>query len=441
LVISNSTAVVREQFRAAEQRERNATAINLLSRDLTKAVGLEDMLQAILRHVGQTFNREVAIWLLQDDQLVVQAATPGFHMEPIEQTAAAWAYQYNQMAGRGAEMFSQARGRYLPLETAKGVLGVLGVESAEETVSLTAEQRQLLDSFARLAAMAIERAHLAEQASQALVLRQAEKLQTALLNSISHDLRTPLASITGILSTLRDAEQLAPGGPQSQPANGLDPATRTELLESASEEAARLNRLVGNLLDMTRLEGGALRLSSDLCDVHDLVGAALAQLGERLRRHPVHTSIPQDLPLVPMDFVLMVQVLSNLLDNAAKYSPEDAPLEVTARLVSQPGLDGGGLPGQPAQAIEIAVLDRGIGIPQADLEHIFDKFYRVRRPDGVQGTGLGLSISRSIIEAHGGRIWASQRPGEVAGQAGGTIIALALPLSAPKATREAQQHG
>ena len=440
LVISNSTAVVREQFRAAQRRERNATALNLLGRDLTVAVGLEEMLQAILRHIGQTFHREVVIWLPQGDQLAVQAATPGFHMEPIEQTAAAWAYQHNQATGRGAELFSQARGRYLPLETAKGVLGVLGVEPAEEAAFLTAEQRQLLDSFALLAAMAIERAYLAEQASQALVLRQAEKLQTALLNSISHDLRTPLASITGILSTLRDAEQLTADGPGAQPANGLDPATRLELLESASEEAARLNRLVGNLLDMTRLEGGALRLSSDLCDVHDLVGAALAQLGERLRSHPVHTSIPQDLPLVPMDFVLMVQVLSNLLDNAAKYSPADSPLEVTARLIPQPGAEGSNLLGQPA--IEIAVLDRGIGIPQADLKHVFDKFYRVRRPDGVQGTGLGLSISRGIVEAHGGRIWASQRPSEVPGQAsGGTIITLALPLAAPKAAQEAQQHG
>ena len=452
LVISNSTAVVREQFRAAQRRERNATALNLLGRDLTVAVGLEEMLQAILRHIGQTFHREVVIWLPQGDQLAVQAATPGFHMEPIEQTAAAWAYQHNQATGRGAELFSQARGRYLPLETAKGVLGVLGVEPAEEAAFLTAEQRQLLDSFALLAAMAIERAYLAEQASQALVLRQAEKLQTALLNSISHDLRTPLASITGILSTLRDAEPPTTGGPPTtsgpltprepgaHPANVLDPATRLELLESASEEAARLNRLVGNLLDMTRLEGGALRLSSDLCDVHDLVGAALAQLGERLRSHPVHTSIPQDLPLVPMDFVLMVQVLSNLLDNAAKYSPADSPLEVTARLIPQPGAEGSNLLGQPA--IEIAVLDRGIGIPQADLKHVFDKFYRVRRPDGVQGTGLGLSISRGIVEAHGGRIWASQRPSEVPGQAsGGTVVTLALPLAAPKAAQEAQQHG
>ena len=191
---------------------------------------------------------------------------------------------------------------------------------------------------------------------------------------------------------------------------------------------------------MTRLEGGALRLSSDLCDVHDLVGAALAQLGERLRSHPVHTSIPQDLPLVPMDFVLMVQVLSNLLDNAAKYSPADSPLAVTAHLIPQPGAEGSNLLGQPA--IEIAVLDRGIGIPQADLKHVFDKFYRVRRPDGVQGTGLGLSISRGIVEAHGGRIWASQRPGEVPGQAsGGTVVTLALPLAAPKAAQEAQQHG
>ncbi|HNT24944.1 MAG TPA: DUF4118 domain-containing protein [Anaerolineales bacterium] len=429
LVISNTTAVVSEQFQAAEQRERNATALNLLSRDLTVAVGLDEMLQAVLHHVGQTFKREVVVWLPQNNHLIVQAASPGFRVDDAEQNTAAWAYAHNQPAGRGTEMLSHARGRYLPLETARGVLGVLGIEPLDETTLLTTEQRQLLDSFARLAAMAIERAHLAEQASQALVLRQTEKLQSALLNSISHDLRTPLASITGILSTLRESESGLPGEqePGSWPANSLDPATRAELLESASEEAARLNRLVGNLLDMTRLEGGALRLSIDRCDVRDLVGAALAQLGDRLNQHPLRTAIPQELPLVPMDFVLMVQVLSNLLDNAAKYSPEGAPIEVTAQIVEQHSKLAG-------PAVEMAVFDRGMGIPSADLKHVFEKFYRVHRPDGVQGTGLGLSISRGIVEAHGGRIWASQR------EAGGSIIALALPLHASSPLQETSKN-
>lgn len=430
LVISNTTAVVREQFQAAEQRERNATVLNSLSRDLTVAVDLDEMLQAVLRHIGQTFKREVVIWLPQNERLAVRAATPGFNTTPTEEEAASWAYENNQPAGRGTEILGQARGRYLPLETARGVLGVLGVEPSEKTALLTAEQRQLLDSFARLAAMAIERANLAEQANQALILRQTEKLQSALLNSISHDLRTPLASITGILSTLRESEPGLPesGQPDLQLANNLDPVTRAELLESASEEAARLNRLVGNLLDMTRLEGGALRLSIDLCDVRDLVGAALAQLGDRLSLHPLRTAIPQDLPLVPMDFVLMVQVLSNLLDNAAKDSPQGAPIEVTAQIIEHHSKLAG-------PAVEMAVLDRGIGIPPTDLKHVFDKFYRVRRPDGIQGTGLGLSISRGIVEAHGGRIWASQR------EAGGTMIGLALPLHALPPLQETSKNG
>ena len=189
-------------------------------------------------------------------------------------------------------------------------------------------------------------AKLAEQARRAQVLEATDKLQTALLNSISHDLRTPLVSITGALSTLEDED------------TALDAGTRRALIENAREEAERLNRLVGNLLDMTRLEAGAMKVRREPADVQDLVGSALAQLGARLEGHPVSVQMPEGLPLVQLDFVLMVQLLYNLLDNALKYSPAGAPIEVSARAAGS--------------QLELAVGDRGAGIPAADLAYVFD---------------------------------------------------------------------
>jgi two-component system sensor histidine kinase KdpD len=262
----------------------------------------------------------------------------------------------------------------------------------------------LLDAFASQAALAIERAQLAEQARQAEVLQATEKLQTALLNSISHDLRTPLVSITGALSSLQEDDV------------ELDEATRRSLVENAREEAERLNRLVGNLLDMTRIEAGALKVAREPCDVQDVIGTALESLDDWLRSRPLTVDVPSDLPLVPMDFVLMAQVLVNLLDNALKYSPPGTPIEVHAYM------DG--------SEAHIQVADRGVGIPPDDLERVFDKFYRVQQPGQVTGTGLGLSICRGIVEAHGGRIWANNRDG------GGTAVTVTLPLHASSEVAE-----
>ncbi len=189
----------------------------------------------------------------------------------------------------------------------------------------------------------------------------------------------------------------------------LDEPTRRNLIENALEEAGRLNRLVGNLLDMTRLESGAIRIRRELVDVQDVIGSSLAQLDKRLGARRVVVTTPEDMPLVPLDFVLVTQVLVNLLDNAIKYSPADAPIEVRARLA------GGQL--------EIEVADRGVGIPREDLARVFDKFYRVQRPGSVTGTGLGLSICKGIVEAHGGFIGAENREG------GGTLITLGIPVA------------
>jgi two-component system sensor histidine kinase KdpD len=282
------------------------------------------------------------------------------------------------------------------LRTAQNVVGVLGVCQAEPAGLFTPERQRRLEAFANQAAQAIERVQLAQEAAQAQLLRETEKLQTTLLNSISHDLRTPLASITGALSSLRDDAAF------------LDEADRTILINTAWEQAGRLNTLLGNLLEMTRLEAGAMRVRLEPCDVQDLIGVALAQLGERLEGRKIELELPDNLPLVPLDFVLMVQVLVNLLDNAAKYSPPNQPVSLRAYLAGD--------------QLQLEVLDRGPGVAAQELERIFNKFYRGYQPNGISGSGLGLSISKGIVEAHHGRIWAEPRPG------GGLIVGLTLPL-------------
>ncbi len=396
LVISTLTSRVRDQARAAQQREAQTAASYDLSRDLAAAMGLEDIIRAVITHVGQIFNRQVAILLPEGETLVPYAMDSGFGFNEDERAVATWTFQHGQPAGRGTDTLPGADARYLPFKTAHGVVGVLGVKAVIGGDQLTPEQRRLMEAFASQTALAIERAQLAQQAQQAQLLQEAEKLQTALLNSISHDLRTPLASITGVLSSLRDDGAF------------LDEATRVDMVEMAWEEARRMNRLVGNLLDMTRLEAGALKVKREPADLQDLIGVALAQLADRLRDRPVQVDIPPELPWVPLDFVLIVQVLVNLLDNALKYSPAGTPIEVRVRLKDS--------------QVEMDVIDRGRGIPPSDLDRVFDKFYRVQSPEGVSGTGLGLSIAKGIVEAHGGHIWAENRA------EGGLVVTLALPL-------------
>ncbi|HEX7588523.1 MAG TPA: DUF4118 domain-containing protein, partial [Anaerolineae bacterium] len=400
LVISNLTVRVREQAEDAQLRESQATELYEFTRALAATSGVADILPAAMKHVSQTFTCEVVILLPAGGTVKPRALSPGLTLGNKELTVAAWAFQHGEAAGRDTPTSPGAAFQYVPLKTSRGVVGVLGMKSPNPDSHLTSDQRRLLSSFANQTAVAIERAQLAEQARQTQLSQATEKLQTALLNSISHDLRTPLVSITGALSSLLDE-----GTP-------LDQATRRSLIETASDEAARLNHLVGNLLDMTRVEAGAMRMAQESCDVTDLIGASLDRLPKALEGRRVNLHIPAGLPLVPMDFVLMSQVLVNLLDNALKYSPPTGPIDLEA------SVDGNDL--------QISVADRGVGIPPEDLVRVFDKFYRVQRPDGVIGTGLGLAICKGIVEAHGGKIEAKNRGG------GGTTVIVSLPLAKEK---------
>jgi two-component system sensor histidine kinase KdpD len=396
LVISSLTARGREQAEAAIRRESQTSALYKLSRDLTSATNLTHVADVIISRIGQVFGREVAIFLPENEHIRPFASSPDYHPDENELAVAAWAFEHDQPAGRGTDTLPAASIRCLPLRTSNGLVGVLGIHPKESGSFLTPEQRQTLAAFVNQAALAIERATLAEQARKAELLQTAEKLQTALLNSISHDLRTPLVSITGALSALDDDDRV------------LDDSSRSALIENARSEADRLNRLVGNLLSMTRIESGAIKLHLEPGDIQDLIGTALEQLGKRIEKNNIKVNVPEDFPLVPMDFTLMVQVIVNLLENAVKYSPENSPIEISVTADDK------------RSCIQIA--DRGAGIPAEDLTRVFDKFYRVQRPENISGTGLGLSISKGIVEAHHGFIYASARAG------GGTVITVELPL-------------
>ena len=400
LVVSSLTTQVREQAEAAIRRESQTSALYNLGRYLTSATDLNNVADIIISHIGQAFGREVAIFLPENEHIHLFASSPNYQPDENEIAVATWAFEHDQPAGRGTDTLPAASIRCLPLKTSNGLVGVLGVRPKESGSFLTPEQRQTLAAFSNQAALAIERASLAEQAQQAELLQATEKLQTALLNSISHDLRTPLVAITGALSALDED-------------NGtLDDSSRRALIENARAESERLNRLVGNLLNMTRIESGAIKLHIDSEDVQDLIGTALEQLGSRLANRKIQVDIPADFPLVPIDFALMTQVLVNVLDNAVKYSPADSTIEVSAELLDK--------------TIRLKIADRGVGIPSEDLMRVFDKFFRVQRPESVSGTGLGLSISKGIVEAHQGFIYASTR------EDGGTIITIELPLNGNK---------
>ena len=399
LLISTLTAQAREQAGAAQDRATHTRTLYELSRDLAMVLDPADVAQTVMTHIDRVFRGQAAVLLANGQSLKPALDSPGFDLEGGELDAAAWVYQQDQPAGRYAENLSGVKGTYLPLSSTQGVVGVLGFQPAGHAGPLTPEQWRLLDAFANLTAQALTRIDLTREARQAQLLRESEKLQGALLNSISHDLRTPLASITGALSSLRDD------------AAYLDEAARAILINTAWEQADRLDDFVGNLLNMTRLEAGVRKVQPELCDVQDLVGVALERLGSRLEERDLVLEVSDSLPPVPMDLPLMAQALVNLLDNALKYSPPDGSITVRAEATGP--------------ELHLTVIDEGPGIPEEDATRIFDKFYRVQRSAEVTGTGLGLAICKRIVEAHGGRIWAANQAG------GGAAFVIVLPAVSP----------
>lgn len=398
LVISQLTARAGEQAQAARQREAETAELYDLSRDLASSADIEAILIQLKKHMEQTFGRKIAVLLPKENRLEVRAASEGLTLSDEEVAVADWVYRHGEPAGRTTNTLPAAQLRYLPLKTARGVTGVLGAGKPKASDhDLPPSQLRLMEAFTNQGAQAIERAVLEEQNRQIALLQSAEKLQNALLNSVSHDLRTPLVTITGALSALEEDR------------GALDESARRTLIENARAESDRLNRLVGNLLNMTRIESGAIKLHLDMEDVQDVIGTAIEQLGSRLAKRKIRINAPDDLPLVRMDFTLIVQALVNALDNAVKYSPADSEIIITAKVQDE--------------KLRLSVADLGVGIPTDDLSRIFDKLYRVQRPESIGGTGLGLSISKGIVDVHGGEIKARHN------QPHGTVIEIELPLT------------
>jgi two-component system sensor histidine kinase KdpD len=305
-------------------------------------------------------------------------------LDDADIAAAKWAWENDRAAGRGSDTLPGARRLFLPMHTGRGAVGVMGIDSDKPGPLLTPDQRRLLDALRDQGALAIERVGLVEEMDRVERAAETERLRSALLTSISHDLKTPLAAVLGAAGALRDL-----GGKLSE-------AERSDLLATIIDESERLNRFIANLLDMTKLESGAVSPNVGLHDLGEIVGSALRRAGRILSRHNVELELAPDLPMLEVDAVLFEQALFNLLDNAAKYAPADT----TIRMQSWRGGD----------SVYLCVLDEGSGIPLADLDHIFDKFYRAQKTDQVRaGTGLGLAISRGFVEAMHGTIMAANR--------------------------------
>ncbi len=401
IVISTLTTRIRAHAEASRQREQRTALLYSMTRDLVSQQGLDELLRAAVRHIAEASASRVAVFLPDPDGRLV-ARTGGLGPgtdEPSERAVAQWVQEHGQIAGRGSATLPGARALYLPLTAARGTVGVLGIEPPSGgTAPVTPEQLHLLETFAAQTALAIERVALVDEAQQARLHSETERLRNSLLSAVSHDLRTPLATITGSASAL--VEQGAE----------LDAAARRELAQAIQEEADRLNRLVQNLLEMTRLESGGIRVGKDWEPLEEVVGSALARVEKRLGDRRVDIHLPPDLPLVPLDPLLIEQVLINILDNAIKYTPEGSPIEISATAGDR--------------EVNVVVADRGPGFAPGEEALVFEKFYRGHAAGTRSGAGLGLAIARGIVEAHGGRISAANRP------EGGAVFRFSLPLAA-----------
>jgi two-component system, OmpR family, sensor histidine kinase KdpD len=372
-------ARAREQALTVRHQARITAALYDFTGKLAAIADLDDLLWATAHQIALMLKVEVVLLLPEAGRLAVRAGFPPEDtLDDVGHAAAIWTWERDAPTGLGG------RRLFLPLRTERGRVGVLGIVRAADNDSLTPSERQLLDALADQAAVAVERIQLARDVDEARIRAEGDRLRAALLTSVSHDLKTPLASIIGTLSSLKSYS------------GKFDEATHRELLGTALEEAERLNRFVANLLDMTRLDSGAVAPKRESVDAGELIGAAVRRAQQLLSRHEVALDIAPDLPPLPLDFVLTEQALFNLLDNAAKYAPEGTTVAVSAA--------------RAADGVAIAVTDEGPGIPETELERIFDKFHRVRQADRQRaGTGLGLAIARGFAAAQGGTLTAAKR--------------------------------
>ena len=395
ILLSELTRRVRAQERRARHRETYTAALYALARDLGAAGDAPAVASAMAERAASAFEGTAVIFRPGADGALVELSRSGdAPIDARDLGVARWTHEHARAAGLGTDTLPGARASCLPMTASGRSLGVLAFVPRVPGRALDAEQRHLLEALAQQGAVAFERVDLAEAAEAANLRARTEEMRSSMLSAVSHDLRTPLAAIGGAASAL------AGGAP------GLDDAKREELVATIGGEAARLERLIANLLDMTRLESGALDFRRDWVPVDELVGSALNRVDAALDGRPVTLDLPRDLPLVDVDPVLFEHVAVNLLENAARHTPPGTPIAIAAHADDE--------------RVTIEISDRGPGLPETLLARAFEKFQRA--PDAAPGgVGLGLAICRGIVEAHGGEIRASNRSG------GGAVFTITLP--------------
>ena len=402
IIVSNVAARARTLAVAAMGRARTTESLYTFSRKLSGVGTLDDVLWATAYQIALMLKLRVVILLPENGTIAVKAGYPPEDvLDEADIAAAKWAWDHNRPAGRGSDTLPGAKRLFLPMRTGRGAIGVVGIDSDKPGPLLTPDQRRLLDALMDQAALAIERVYLVDDLEQAKRRVEADRLRSALLTSISHDLKTPLAAIIGAAGTLKGFS------------GELNDQGKVDLISTIVEESERLNRFIANLLDMTKLESGAIKPNSALHDVGEIVGTALARASKVLAQHNVEVDVAADLPMLDLDPVLFEQVLFNLLDNAAKYSPPGTTVLIQSW--------------QEDDVVKLQVVDQGSGIPAEEIDRIFDKFHRARKLDQVRaGTGLGLAISRGFVEAMGGTVTAANRDDR-----SGAVFTITLPIPKP----------
>ena len=402
LIISSLAARLRYQARIATYRERRTNALFDLGKELAGALTTAQIIDIGCRHLRGEFRAQVALLLpdARDEVHPARAGETAACLRSPDLGVAQWVYDHHEPAGLGTHTLPANPALYLPLRAPMRTRGVLALAPEEPRLIALPEQYRLLETFAAQIALALERVHYVEVAQDALVAMESERMRNALLSTLSHDLRTPLTAIVGlssaVLKRLEDA-----------------PAAQRELAHDLHEEAHRMSGMVSNLLDMARLQGGNVQLNRQWQTLEEVVGTALRATARVLGSRDIRVSLPEDLPLLHFDAVLLERVLVNLLENAAKYTPTESPIAIGAA--------------PDADAVHVWVDDLGPGLPPGMEDRIFDRFTRGERETSRPGTGLGLALCRAIIEAHGGHIRAENRAG------GGARFAFTLPRLKPPA--------
>jgi two-component system sensor histidine kinase KdpD len=402
LIISSLAARLRYQARIATYRERRTNALFDLGKELAGALTTAQIIDIGCRHLRGEFRAQVALLLpdARDEVHPARAGEAAACLRSPDLGVAQWVYDHHEPAGLGTHTLPANPALYLPLRAPMRTRGVLALAPEEPRLIALPEQYRLLETFAAQIALALERVHYVEVAQDALVAMESERMRNALLSTLSHDLRTPLTAIVGlssaVLKRLEDA-----------------PAAQRELAHDLHEEAHRMSGMVSNLLDMARLQGGNVQLNRQWQTLEEVVGTALRATARVLGSRDIRVSLPEDLPLLHFDAVLLERVLVNLLENAAKYTPTESPIAIGAA--------------PDADAVHVWVDDLGPGLPPGMEDRIFDRFTRGERETSRPGTGLGLALCRAIIEAHGGHIRAENRAG------GGARFAFTLPRLKPPA--------